>query len=156
MMNFMHEERKLLSAFMDGELSGEEYRRVQTHLDSCAACSAELASLSSVKRVMSEAPRFSAPGDLVSALQRRYRPADGTSWLGRLNDRLAVPRFWVPVGALALAALAVAFWFGPKEEEIPLEPLLAAHSRYKAESWAPHGDLLAANFSAEVAQEYEK
>ena len=155
-MNGMHEERKLLSAFMDGELSGEEYRSVQTHLDACAACRAELESLSSVKRVLSEAPRFSAPSGLVQTLERRYRPLDERSWLGRLKDRLAAPRVWVPVGALALAALAVGLWFGPKEEEIPLEPLLAAHSRYKAESWAPHGDLLAANFSAEVAQEYEK
>ena len=155
-MNFMHEERKLLSSFMDGELSGEEYRRVQTHLDSCAACRAELESLSSVKRVLSESPRFRAPSDLVQTLQRRCRPVDERSWLGRLKDRFAAPQVWVPVGALALAALAVALWFGPKEEEIPLEPLLAAHSRYKAESWVPHGDLLAANFSAEVAQEYEK
>jgi hypothetical protein len=76
--------------------------------------------------------------------------------LGRVKDRLARPQVWVPIGALALAALALALWFGPKEEEIPLEPLVAAHSRYKAESWVPHGDLLAANFSAEVAQEYEK
>jgi len=155
-MNRIHEERKLLSAFLDGELPGDEYRRVQAHLESCAACREELESLASVKRVMSSAPRRSAPGDLVSTLQRRYRPLPERPWMERLKERLAAPRVWVPVGALALAALAVALLFGSKEEEIPLEPLLAAHSRYKAESWVPHGDLLAANFSAEVAREYEK
>ncbi len=54
-----------LDAFEDGELAHEEKRRVQLHLDSCAACRATLkqrqGELSLMRSALSEHPRIAAP-----------------------------------------------------------------------------------------------
>jgi anti-sigma factor RsiW len=145
-----HEERELLSAYLDGELSSDEQGRVEAHLASCEGCRAGLEALASVKRVVSGTAMLAAPDDLVGALQRKWRPEEKPDWRAWL-----IPKVWVPAGVAALAALLLGLWLNPGEEEIPIEPLIAAHARSSAESWLPHSDLLAANFSAEVEREYD-
>lgn len=153
-----HEQGWTLSAYVDGELEPALGAAVEAHLDGCAECRMELESLREVRRRLAAAPRREAPGDLVRALEARH--AGGAS-AGELSRALAALRIMVPVGLAAAAMLGVAFWLGGDEgagETLPLEPLLAAHTRYKAESEVSGADLVAANFSAQLAayQEDEK
>jgi hypothetical protein len=57
--------------------------------------------------------------------------------------------FWIPAGAVAAAGLAVGLWMraSASADELPLEPLLAAHARYSAELLVPEDNLVAANYS---------
>ncbi|MFA6029649.1 MAG: zf-HC2 domain-containing protein [Elusimicrobiota bacterium] len=147
-----HEESRLLSAYIDGELDRDERHRVEAHLGACASCRAREERLSEVKWAMAAARPHRAPADLVAALEARHGAAPGL-W-ERVLGALRPPVVWVPAGALALAALVMGLWLYPaEEEEIPLEALSAAHSRYKAESHVPHGDLLASSFSASFESE---
>ncbi|MBI3550763.1 MAG: zf-HC2 domain-containing protein [Elusimicrobia bacterium] len=138
-----------ISAYIDGQLTLEEISRVRSHLDGCESCSREAESLRRTKSVTAALPRRDAPLSLLSELDRRYvRPSAGR----RLLAALRLPKVWVPAGAAATALLFAAFWLGrSRSEELPLEALMAAHSRYTAEALVPHGDLVASNFSAQLA-----
>ncbi|HVE13141.1 MAG TPA: zf-HC2 domain-containing protein [Elusimicrobiota bacterium] len=141
----------LLSAYLDGELTAAERSSMDGHLRLCGECRAELESLSRVKALTHAAPRKAMPADMVARLERRVR---GESWWSRL---MPAPRLrWA--GAAALAGLcAAALWHARaarEEETLPLEALLAAHSRSTAENLVPT-DLVASNFSAQLAAYYE-
>jgi hypothetical protein len=62
------------------------------------------------------------------------------------------PAFWVPVGAVAAAMLTVGLWMNQARsaDELPLEPLLAAHARYSAESLVPEEHLVASAYSDQL------
>lgn len=145
-----HEEELLLSALLDNELSVEETAHVSRHLESCAACREELAHLRHTKAVLAAAPRRAMPPDLVAAIEARLERPAGP--FPRLRRFVTAPRVWAPAGALALAALLMSLWVRTLDRDpdqyVPLEPLLAAHSRYAAESLVPEDSLVAASYSA--------
>lgn len=132
-----------ISAFLDGALAAADRARVDAHLAACAACGREFESLRHMKLVLSSAPRKNMPADLALALERRL--VTGTpAWKSFFK-----PAFWVPAGAVAAAALTVGLWMNRARaaDEIPLEPLLAAHARYSAEALVPEDNLVASNYS---------
>jgi len=90
-------------------------------------------------------------GTLALALSRRF-VVGGARW-----GALARPAFWIPVGALASAALAVGLWMRSTApvEELPLEPLLAAHERYSAEALVPEAHLTASTYSDQMNALYD-
>jgi len=135
-----------ISAFLDGALAAEDRARVDAHLGSCAACRRELDSLRHMKLVLSSAPRKTMPADLVLSLERRH--VKGVPFF----KSLVKPAFWVPAGAVAAAALTVGLWMNRARtaDEIPLEPLLAAHERYSAEALVSEDNLVASNYSDSV------
>ena len=137
-----------LSAYLDGALPPEPRARVELHMSSCADCRAELDSLRHMKLALSAAPRRRLPADLALALERRF-VAGSQPWYAAL----ARPALWAPGGALALAALSVGLWLRSvaAREEIPLEPLLAAHARYSAEALVPEDNLVASNYSDQLS-----
>ena len=145
-----HDDWHLISAYLDGALSPEEYARVRSHLDACADCLREMQSLRSTKNILAAMPRRDAPLSLLANLDRRLvRP----SWGRRVLGFFSRPWIWAPAGAVA-AAVFLGVWVGVRgsnSDELPLEPLMAAHSRYAQESLVPHGDLVASNFSAQLA-----
>jgi anti-sigma factor RsiW len=132
-----------ISAFLDGALAPADRARADAHLASCAACRRELDSLRHMKLVLSSAPRKTMPADLALALERRLVKG------APLWKSMVKPRFWVPAGAVAAAALTVGLWMNRARaaDEIPLEPLLAAHARYSAEALVPEDNLVASNYS---------
>ena len=132
-----------ISAFLDGALAAADRARVDAHLAACAACGREFESLRHMKLVLSSAPRKNMPADLALALERRL-VTGAPAW-----KSLFKPKFWVPVGAVAAAALTVGLWMNRARaaDEIPLEPLLAAHARYSAEALVPEDNLVASNYS---------
>ena len=148
-MNF-HIDGPEISAFLDGALSAEDRARVDAHLSSCAPCLREFESLRHLKLVLSSAPRKNMPAELALALERSLVTA-APRW-----KTLAKPAFWVPFGAVAAAALTVGVWFNQARaaDELPLEPLLAAHARYSAEALVPEDHLVASNYSDQLTTIY--
>ncbi len=136
-----------LSAYLDGALAPEPRARVELHMSSCADCRAELDSLRHMKLALSSAPRKNMPPDLALALERRF-VAGARPWYAALTK----PAVWAPAGALAVATMAVSLWLRSAAtlDEIPLEPLLAAHARYSAEALVPEDNLVASNYSDQV------
>lgn len=149
-----HEEAELLSAYVDGELAGEELARAQSHLESCQACRLDMESLRYAKRMLSRAPRRAMPPELIAGIEQRLEPAPAAP---RRRVWPLSPRAWFPAGALATAALTGVVWIGLKsgasDQEIPLEALLAAHCRYAAEALVPEENLAAAHYSSPLASD---
>lgn len=142
-----HADGPELSAYLDGALAPEPRARVELHMSSCAECRAELDSLRHMKLALAAAPRKAMPADLALALERRF--VEGSApWYAALMK----PAIWAPAGSLALAGLAVSLWLRSAAtlEEIPLEPLLAAHARYSAEALVPEDNLVASNYSDQI------
>jgi anti-sigma factor RsiW len=135
-----------ISAFLDGALAAADRTRVDAHLASCAPCSRELDALRHMKLVLSSAPRKTMPAELALSLERRL-VAGSSFW-----KSLTKPAFWIPVGAVAGAVLTVGLWMRQARaaDELPLEPLLAAHARYSAEALVPEGNLVASNYSDQL------
>jgi anti-sigma factor RsiW len=150
-----HGEDELISAYLDGELGEEETQALREHISACPSCRAEHAGLRATKSLLARAPRRAMPPELMAQLEARLtRP----SWK-RMLDRIMPPLpVLVPAGAFAAAALVAAVWFGAHrgtaDRSIPLEPLLAAHSRYTAEALVPPTELVAANYSAQLNAYY--
>jgi anti-sigma factor RsiW len=135
-----------ISAFLDGALPEPERTRADAHLAACSACRQEFESLRHMKLVLSSAPRKNMPAELALALEARLVKGS-PRWKTVLK-----PAFWVPVGAVAAAALTVGLWLNQARaaDEIPLEPLLAAHERYSAESLVPEEHLVASAYSDQL------
>lgn len=141
-----HEEWTLLSAFVDRALSPHEAKAVEAHLASCADCRAETESLRALKARLSAAPRHALPADLAAAVETRVlRP----TFAERLSEAFVPARVLVPAGAFAV--LAVFVWAFSGEKDVPLEPLLAAHSRYSVESLVSQDDLSHPEFLADLS-----
>lgn len=142
-----HEDGSSISAYMDGALAAAERERVDAHLSSCASCRAELESLRHLKMTFFSAARKTLPPDLALSLERRFT---AEPW----HAALTRPVIWAPVGAVGLAALVVSLWLRSTAalEELPLEPLLAAHARYSAEALMPEDNLVASNYSDQMTE----
>ena len=141
-----------LSAFLDGALAAPDSARVDAHLSACDACRFEFESLRHMKLVLSSAPRKNMPAELALSLEARLvKGSPRLKWKTFLK-----PAFWVPVGAVAAAALTVGLWMNQARaaDELPLEPLLAAHARYSAEALVPEGNLVASNYSDQMSTIY--
>lgn len=148
-----HEDRALLSAFVDGELNAAERGRLDAHLASCAPCRAELSALRAAKDAVSALPRRGLPSSLPDIIAARLDVEPSRGWAAWLAEPVA----WLPAGALAAAALWVLF-AAPQEleaESLPLEELMASHARCEVESIVPTGDLVAAEFSSRLQSRLE-
>jgi anti-sigma factor RsiW len=134
-----------ISAFLDGALAAPERARADAHLAACSACRRELESMRHMKLVLSSAPRKTMPAELALSLERRLVP--GSPLWPALK-----PAFWIPAGAVAAAALTIGLWINHARaaDELPLEPLLAAHERYSAEALVPQDNLVASAYSDQL------
>lgn len=101
---------KLLSAFMDGELSEKEVQHVTAHLESCAACRDQLAQLSAADDLIQGLETIEPSADFdrtfwskVDKLEARRQ---NRWWMGFLRPN------WRPALATGLAAgLVVGVYF---------------------------------------------
>lgn len=141
-----HEEWTLLSAFVDRALSEHELKAVEAHLASCAECRMEAETLRALKARLAAAPRHALPADLAASIESRIlRPTFADAVRGLWSPA----RVLVPAGAFAV--LAVFVWAFSGEKDVPLEPLLAAHSRYSVESLVSQDDLSHPEFLADLS-----
>jgi anti-sigma factor RsiW len=67
--------RRLLSAYLDGEVTASERRTVDEHLSKCGACASELEELKATVALLRELPYLPVPRSF--ALEREPAPADG-------------------------------------------------------------------------------
>ncbi|MFQ6131340.1 MAG: anti-sigma factor family protein [Armatimonadota bacterium] len=121
-----------ISALVDGELKPEEEAELRAHLAECGACSAELASLRSVKAAavrMADAVRV--PRGFWRGVSRR---------LDEIDRPAAAPQRWavrpLPVVAAAAVVLVVAtalsLWMTPTQPTVPLAGLAQDFAGHQA------------------------
>src|SRR5437868_2872474 len=97
-----------ISAYHDGELPGDQRRRVETHLAACPTCQAELEALEGLSLRLQAAPPLPArtpPEQFVAQVRLRLPPRAPAS--GRQQVRQAAG-LWLPLSVLALWALGQA------------------------------------------------
>jgi anti-sigma factor RsiW len=93
---------ELLSAYLDGEITPDERRRVVEHLARCGTCYVDLESLQAARAALRSLPILDLPVDLMPRERHRVVP---------LRRRPAV---WVGAAAAAAAAfVALATTFAP-------------------------------------------
>lgn len=131
------EMQELLSADLDGEASPDEIRRLKAHLTDCRDCLGFQAGLREFKAALRRTPLPSLPDDLRLSLLAEARKLDKPSFVSRrfwsnLTPLPKAPawRLGFAAAALLLAVVATERVFIPAEEAIPVDMLLAEHSRY--------------------------
>ena len=90
-----------LNPYLDGELHGSRLQQVETHLDECDACRAELASLEALSAFLQEAPtaEFSPPEKFAAQIRLRL-PRQKTA---PVRNRILEVGWWmIPVALLAI------------------------------------------------------
>jgi hypothetical protein len=119
------EVRKLVSPYLDGRVSGSEMNALTRHVDQCAACGQELASMQRAQRLLANLGRQKAPVDLAlklrlaisrEAAQKRRPRYEGV--LVRMQN--AFNAFMVPataglVSAVLIFGLLLGFFALPAE-----------------------------------------
>lgn len=126
--------RVLLSARLDGELSGLARFRLERHLRSCAGCRHQLADLERLRaRVRAELPRHAIPPELHERLRAQWQRSGAAAPRQTPDD--GARRRWLAWGALAgsaatLAALSVGNWIALRagRDELAIEAV-DAHTR---------------------------
>lgn len=91
--------QSLLSAYLDGELGGEQMLAIRHHLHGCPACEQELAELRRVKQLLEDWAPVEPPSGLEERLVHLIGRSEPTP--RRWNFR------WALAGAAAAAALTV-------------------------------------------------
>lgn len=116
---------ELLNAFIDGQASAGERRLVARHVEECRACGQKLRLVVGIKASVRKLQAPPAPAALKAALRREAAKRRKAAW-----SWPALPR-WGLAAAFAAAAAVVVFVLAPsREEEVPVDALLAAHSEY--------------------------
>src|SRR5512139_2642256 len=93
-----------LTAFVDGELDEVASRKLEAHLGGCHGCRAREASLRAAVMEFARLPAFEPSPRLRRGVMARL---EAPTWSERLRAMVRV-RWWVPAGALAAGAFAVA------------------------------------------------
>ena len=102
-----------LDAFSDGELRGDDLRRVSEHVGSCRYCTDELHARAAVGESVRGALRLNAlavPAGLASDVVTRVRAESALSWRAMLN-RAVEDWHWAIVGGGAVSATFVSALF---------------------------------------------
>ncbi|MCX5794092.1 MAG: zf-HC2 domain-containing protein [Elusimicrobia bacterium] len=148
--------RESLESYAAGRLPAAEASRLEAHLQVCPACSRELRWVRVLKAAVRGVPRPALPADLRAALMRQARaaaqprPAWLESW--RFSWRLAAGFGCASAFAAAVAVLAVSR-FSTGTEELSLDEVLEAHSRYELTMPAADRDALFTGLSLRLSQE---
>lgn len=79
---------RLLSAYLDQELAAQEREAVASHLKQCLACAGEIQALVETRRLLSQAPRFTAPPGFCQRVLANLEPAAVHPWGTVLRQQL--------------------------------------------------------------------
>lgn len=72
-----HPDSSRLSAFLDGDLAGEEVRELELHLERCSSCSSLLQDLKDIKEQAGILPDLTPPRDLWPQIERTIEGREG-------------------------------------------------------------------------------
>jgi hypothetical protein len=115
--------RHRLVAYAVGEIGSGQKRRIETHLQTCAACRQEVAAIRAGISLARELPLLTAPPDLWERFEPKLQ-AHLTSGqgMGRPLVRRGARRTWLAIG-LAVGSLCVAgFWLRLRHAPVPPLP----------------------------------
>lgn len=101
-MNDCWDIKRLISAFLDGEIAPTDRARVEDHLKTCADCARELASLAQGGRILKGLARVPAPEDFLAKVHARLERPN----LRERISRIFPAPLWlkIPLEAAAVAA----------------------------------------------------
>jgi hypothetical protein len=104
--------RSMLSAYLDGAITGRQMHSLSQHLQSCDACGGEYDSLRRAQSLLSSLGRAKAPEDLSLKLRLAISHEAARSrqpWWGNLGLRLenALRAFMVPATAGVVATVVI-------------------------------------------------
>lgn len=103
---------ELISAYLDGELTGNERQSLMSHLGECGRCSRELNELQAVRAAVRALPIVDMPAGLVPEADAEIIPLHRNRGL------------WVGAAAAILAfVVAVATLFGPTPQTVSVSDL---------------------------------
>lgn len=144
---------ELLSAFIDGELTDEELKRVNSFLAASAEWRDELERMRAVKTLIAGAPVMKMPADLLQQLEREAAglapDPQRTVWT---EARRRTPQAWLWTGSAA-AVLVLSVWIGVRQSEadaLSLAPLVAAHMRQDVGTSLGRGIFAASAYSEQL------
>ena len=109
----MKHQAELISAYLDGELTNEETRKLMAHLGNCGRCAAELQDIQRVRAAIRSLPVLELPPGLVPEADAEVVP------LHRHRG------FWVGAAAAVVAAVIAitAMLTPPPEPSLTMEDL---------------------------------
>lgn len=146
--------RPLLAAYSDGEASPKEKRVVDGHLKDCPACVRELRWLGAMSAGLKALPEPAVPAGLTDdllRLARQRRPRELSFWEAlRLTWRMPAGLGLASAVALGIGVLVFTQFLSEGKEEISLDEVLAAHSRYALTMPAADRETLYTELGAEV------
>lgn len=132
--------RNRITPHMDGELNGEEMRKVSHHIEHCKACSDELSRLIEVKRLLSQLPSMTPPKQFE---ERLLAIVKGQKLEVLHTNTNSVPVFrWALVfaGAAAAAFAMIALISPNKQSPIAEEPAIQGNSYVYDRDWQRASD----------------
>lgn len=132
--------RNRITPHMDGELNGEEMRKVSRHIEQCKACSDELSRLIEVKRLLSQLPPMAPPKQFE---ERLLATVKGQKLEVSHTNTNSVPVFrWALVFAgAATAAFAMIALISPNEQSpVSEEPAIQGNSYVYDRDWQRASD----------------
>ncbi len=136
-----HVDVELLSAYVDGQITATERTQVEAHLQTCAACRSELASLRNTVALLQALPRVSVPRafTLSEAKLGIRQPAARPAWYGGLLRGMGAVTALALVALVATTALRGASWLpGQAIARNPTTaPVAAARSAAPVDTVAP-------------------
>lgn len=115
---FAYHASKYLSAYCNGELSTENYRRVREHLIGCQRCRAEYEEIQLGVQLAQQLPVVSAPDSLWESIENRsLKNPDhiGSQTTPTLKQSWWRPRLLPIAASLLLAVVVVGAWFYSRE-----------------------------------------
>lgn len=97
---------ELLSAYVDGEITGEEIQQVDSHLEGCPHCQSQLAAIKNLISMVHELDELEVPAGVSRSLRQiaTDKPSTTMPAKGWLTNRLS---YLVATGAVAIAALTL-------------------------------------------------
>ena len=123
-----------ISAFVDRELNEVETAEVSAHLETCAGCRGEVRLLEKMKsaaRGISGPPMPDSLRQALLAQARKSQRREAFSLWGWLAAQWRVPSIrYGAASAFAAASIVFAVFSSGRNEELPLDVLLAAHDQY--------------------------
>ena len=142
--------RQFLESLAAGRLEPKEAAEVEAHLKACPACGRELRWIEALKTSVRSVPRPSMPADLRADLLRLA--GRRTGWRLWFQRR---PSWQLAAGfAFAAAVAFVVFRHSLRGagEEIGLDEVLVAHSRYELTMPAADREAIYSDLSGQLVQ----
>lgn len=123
-----------ISAFVDKELSDSDAEEISRHIEACGRCRREALvqeKMKSVARTIKAPPMPDSLRQALLAQAAKIQRRETFSWWRWLAAQWQIPSIrYGAASAFAAASIAFAVVSSGRDEELPLDVLLAAHDQY--------------------------